>query len=76
MKNIDKEIESIANKMIKGKKSIPKVIKPKEPTLIIPIHNINIPTEISHIFVLTPYNPKKEEIKYGVVSRSMIAEIS
>ena len=32
MKNIDKEIESIANKMIKGKKSIPKVNKPKEPT--------------------------------------------
>jgi hypothetical protein len=32
MKNIDKEIESIANKMIKGKKSAPKVEKPKEPT--------------------------------------------
>ena len=32
MKNIDKEIESIANKMIKGKKSITKVVKPKEPT--------------------------------------------
>ena len=28
----DKEIESIANKMIKVKKSIPKVEKPKEPT--------------------------------------------
>ena len=28
----DKEIESSANKMIKGKKSIPKVNKPKEPT--------------------------------------------
>ena len=32
MKIIDKEIESIANKMIKGKKSIPKAEKPKEPT--------------------------------------------
>ena len=32
MKNIDKEIESIANKMIKGKKSAPKVEKSKEPT--------------------------------------------
>ena len=32
MKNIDKEIESIANKMIKGKKSITKVNKPKQPT--------------------------------------------
>ena len=32
MKIIDKEIESIANKMIKGKKSTPKVKKPKEPT--------------------------------------------
>ena len=32
MKIIDKEIESIANKMIKGKKSSPKVAKPKEPT--------------------------------------------
>ena len=32
MKIIDKEIESIANKMIKGKKSSPKVVKPKEPT--------------------------------------------
>ena len=32
MKIIDKEIESIANKMITGKKSIPKVKKPKEPT--------------------------------------------
>ncbi len=28
----DKEIESIANKMIKGKKSAPKVEKPKEST--------------------------------------------
>ena len=28
----DKEIESIANKMIKGKKAAPKVEKPKEPT--------------------------------------------
>ena len=51
-------------------------IKPKEPTLIITIDNINIPTEISHIFFLTLYNTKKEEIKYGVVSRSMIADIS
>ena len=32
MKIIDKEIESIANKMIKGKKSSPKASKPKEPT--------------------------------------------
>ena len=32
MKIIDKEIESIANKMIKGKKSTPKVEKPKQPT--------------------------------------------
>ena len=32
MKIIDKEIESIANIMIKGKKSIPKVNKPKQPT--------------------------------------------
>ena len=31
MKIIDKEIESIANKMIKGKKA-PKASKPKEPT--------------------------------------------
>ena len=31
MKIIDKEIESIANKMIKGKKPS-KVVKPKEPT--------------------------------------------
>ena len=32
MKNIDKEIESIANKMIKGKKAPPKENKAKEPT--------------------------------------------
>ena len=32
MKNIDKEIQSIAKKMVKGKKSPPKVAKPKEPT--------------------------------------------
>ena len=35
MKNIDsmdKEIESIANKMIKSKKALPKENKPKEPT--------------------------------------------
>ena len=31
MKNIDKEIESIANKMVKGKKSGKKAIKPKGP---------------------------------------------
>ena len=32
MKNIDKEIESIAKKMMKGKKAPPKEKKPKEPT--------------------------------------------
>ena len=32
MKNIDKEIESIANKMIKSKKAAPKEKKAKEPT--------------------------------------------
>ena len=31
MKNIAKEIESIANKMVKGKKSEKKSIKPKGP---------------------------------------------
>ena len=31
MKNIDKEIESIANKMVKGKKSEKKEVKPKGP---------------------------------------------
>jgi hypothetical protein len=31
MKNIDKEIESIANKMVKGKKSAKKSTEPKEP---------------------------------------------
>ena len=31
MKNIDKEIESIANKMVKGKKSAKKSTAPKEP---------------------------------------------
>ena len=32
MKNIDKELESAAKKMVKGKKASPKVEKPKEPT--------------------------------------------
>ena len=32
MKNVDKELESIAKKMVKGKKASPKVEKPKEPT--------------------------------------------
>ena len=32
MKNIDKELESAAKKMVKGKKASPKVGKPKEPT--------------------------------------------
>ena len=31
MKNIDKEIESIANKMVKGKKSAKKSTESKEP---------------------------------------------
>ena len=31
MKNIDKEIESIASKMVKGKKSTEKSTTPKEP---------------------------------------------
>ena len=31
MKNIDKEIESIASKMVKGKKSAKKSTAPKEP---------------------------------------------
>ena len=31
MKNIDKEIESIANKMVKGKKSAKKSTEPTEP---------------------------------------------
>ena len=51
-------------------------IKPIEPTLITPIHNISIPTEMSQSFFLFPYNPKIDEIIYGTVSRSMIAEIS
>jgi hypothetical protein len=32
MKNIDKELESAAKKMVKGKKASPKVEKSKEPT--------------------------------------------
>ena len=31
MKNIDKEIESIAKKMVKGKKSVKKSIETKDP---------------------------------------------